>query len=299
MNDIVVSVVVATYKRGTALKNALESLSNQTYKNFEIVLVDDNSNEEWNEKVKNTVCSFKEKHPDIAFKYIINNQNQGSAKTRNIGIEAAEGEYITFLDDDDVYLPEKINNQVKFMGDGNYDYSITDLDLYSENDVLIEHRTREFIKKTDQDSLIRYHLMHHLTGTDTMMFKKEYLIKIGCFAPIDVGDEFYLMLRAIKGHGNFGYMPECNIKAYVHTGEGGLSSGQSKIDGENALYEYKKSLFNQIDKHSIKYIKMRHHAVLAFAYLRMKKPLTTIKHGLISFVSSPISLMKLLKERKQ
>ena len=69
------------------------------------------------------------------------------------------------------------------------------------------------------------------------MFKKEYLTKIGGFPPINVGDEFYLMHRAINGGGAFGYLPGCQVKAYVQTGEGGLSSGDGKIKGENALYE--------------------------------------------------------------
>src|SRR5690554_1499431 len=106
-----VSVIIATYKREIELESALASLRTQTFDNFEIVLVDDNGNAEWNEKVKTIADRFVENNPNIPFQYIVNFPNQGSAKTRNIGIDVANGKYITFLDDDDIYLPEKIKSQ--------------------------------------------------------------------------------------------------------------------------------------------------------------------------------------------
>lgn len=289
-----VSVVVATYRRDEDLKKALKSLAIQNYSNMEIVLVDDNGNAEWNAKVAATVDAFRKTHPEILLNYIINNPNQGSAKTRNIGIDAAKGEYITFLDDDDIYLADKVQKQAEFMVSGGYDYSITDLILYNEDDKEIDRRIRSYIKDTSVSSLRMYHLKYHMTGTDTMMFKKEYLTKIGGFAPIDVGDEFYLMQRAIEGGGKFGYLSGCEIKAYVHTGEGGLSSGEGKIKGENALFEYKKTFFDQLDFATKRYIRMRHYAVLAFAYYRMKCYIGFIKHGFVAFLTSPLNCFKML-----
>ncbi len=290
-----VSVVVATYKREAELKNALESLAKQTYPNMEIVLVDDNGNDEWNSKVSETVEVFRNRYPMIKLEYIANNSNQGSSKTRNIGIHSANGDYITFLDDDDIYLPDKIRKQVEFMETNQCDYSITDLILYNEDDKKINRRIRSYIKETTVESLRLYHLKYHMTGTDTIMFKKEYLIQIGGFAPIDVGDEFYLMQRAIEEGGKFGYLPGCEIKAYVHTGDGGLSSGDGKIKGENALYEYKKSFFNQLEAGDIRYIKMRHYAVIAYAELRRKNYVKFISNALKSFFASPCNFFTILK----
>ena len=255
----------------------------------------DNGNEEWNGKVLKIVDEFRNRHPKIILEHIVNNPNQGSAKTRNIGINSARGEYVTFLDDDDIYLPDKIRKQVEFMETNQYDYSITDLHLYNEDGKEIDKRIRSYIKDTTVDALRMYHLKYHMTGTDTMMFRKEYLIQIGGFAPIDVGDEFYLMQRAIEGGGKFGYLPGCEIKAYVHTGDGGLSSGNGKIKGENALYEYKKTFFNQLEASDIRYIKMRHYAVLTFAYIRMKKYICAMKSGIFAIWAAPISLIKLVR----
>lgn len=290
-----VSVVVATYKREAELKNALESLAKQTYPNMEIVLVDDNGNDEWNSKVSETVEVFRNRYPKIKLECIVNNSNQGSSKTRNIGIHSANGDYITFLDDDDIYLPDKIRKQVEFMETNQCDYSITDLILYNEVDKKINRRIRSYIKETTVESLRLYHLKYHMTGTDTIMFKKEYLIQIGGFAPIDVGDEFYLMQRAIEEGGKFGYLPGCEIKAYVHTGDGGLSSGDGKIKGENALYEYKKTFFDQLEAGDIRYIKMRHYAVIAYAELRRKNYVKFISNALKSFLASPCNFFTILK----
>lgn len=288
-----VSVIVATYRREPELKRALESLKAQQYKDFETIIVDDNADHEFNSKVSAIVGAFKSENPQMAITLITNPENKGSAETRNIGIHASEGKYITFLDDDDVYLPGKIEKQVEFMKKGDYDYSITDLDLYNENDKLIRRRVRGYIKDTSNESLVKYHLMYHLTGTDAMMFKKDYLLKIEGFAPINVGDEFYLMQRAINEKGKFGYLPGCDIKAYVHTGECGLSSGEGKIIGENNLFEYKKSFFSQMDKKTVRYIKMRHDAVLAFAEIRLKKYGSFIKHAVKAFLYSPYSCIKM------
>ena len=122
--------------------------------------MDDNAVPEWNEKVKGIVDEFKNQHPSVDILYIVNSTNQGSAKTRNIGIEASSGEYITFLDDDDIYFPSKVENQVAFMKQGEYDYSITDLRLCDESDKLVEMRKRSYIKKTDSAELLKYHLKY-------------------------------------------------------------------------------------------------------------------------------------------
>ncbi|MBO5066452.1 MAG: glycosyltransferase family 2 protein [Clostridia bacterium] len=293
-----VSVVVATYRRDQELRRALDSLKAQQFKDFETIIVDDNADQDFNIKVSAVVDAFKRENPQMAVTLITNPRNMGSAETRNIGINASKGEYITFLDDDDVYLPAKIKNHLEFMEKGDYDYSVTDLDLYNESDKLIRRRARGYVKETSYEALLKYHLMYHITGTDSMMFKKDYLLKIKGFAPINVGDEFYLMLRAINEKGKFGYLPGCDIKAYIHTGECGLSSGEGKVLGENNLYEYKKSLFDKLDKKTIRYINMRHFAVLAFAQVRRKKYGQFITNSVRSFMCSPKGFMQMLTLEK-
>ena len=297
MSKPLVSIIVATYERDKELAKALKSIGEQTYRPLEVIVVDDNNDSERSKAVENCVHQFAKSYPNISLKNIRNESNLGSALTRNVGINVSSGEYICFLDDDDEYLPERVKNQVDAMIAQDADYSLTDLKLYSEDEKLIETRHHSYISDGRNDSLLQLHLMHHLTGTDTMMFKHEYLLQIGCFSPIDVGDEFYLMQKAIINGGKFLYLPICDVKAYVHTGEGGLSSGRGKILGENALFEHKKKYFPQLDKKTVRYIKMRHYSVLAYAYLRQKKLIRFAFNGVKSFLSSPIECVKLFVGR--
>lgn len=292
-----VSIILPTYKREEAFKRALFSLGEQTYQNFEIIVVDDSADEKWNAKNLNTVEEFRRQYKEIKLNYIVNSENQGSAKTRNIGIENAKGEYITFLDDDDIYLPEKTERQVSDLIQNGADFGITDLCLYNEKGILVDKRTRDFIKNTDKEALLKYHLTRHLTGTDTLMFKKEYLLKIGGFDPIDVGDEFYLIQKAILGGGKFSYLKGCSVKAFVHSADSGLSGGEGKIKGENELYEYKKTFFDSLDKETVRYIKARHFAVLAYAHLKERKLSCFFCDAFKAFVSSPIQAFKIFLSR--
>lgn len=296
--DILVSVIIATYHRDSELYDALFSLTNQTYKCIEVIVVDDNADHEWNSKVAAYIEKIRSES-GLTVNYIRNEINLGSAATRNTGIAAANGQYVTFLDDDDIYLPEKIEMQLRDMVKADADYGLTDLYLYNEKNEVIDKRIRSYIKSTAAKELIRYHLLYHMTGTDALMFKTEYLREIGGFPGIDVGDEFYLMKEAILGEGKCVYSPHCYVKAYVHTGEAsGLSSGQGKIDGENRLFEEKKKFFNSLSREDVRYIKTRHYAVIAFAELRRRSVVLFLWNSAMSFLCSPKGCLKILKDRK-
>ena len=292
-----VSVIVATFGRDELLNRALASLSKQTHRDLEIVVVDDNEDASVSLRVDELLNDFRAGHSGLPVVCVKNGCRLGSARARNAGIAVATGEYITFLDDDDEYLPEKIEAQVRFMSEGHLDYSLTDLELYHEDGTLAERRVRSYIKKTDPESLLTYHLLHHLTGTDTLMFTSDYLRSINGFPPHDMGDEFYLMQRAIEKGGRFGYLPRCDVRATEHREDGGLSSGPRKIEGECQLYEHKKAYFDRLSGRSVRYIKMRHYAVLAFAYGRRKKVGRLLLCGACAFLTSPVGCVGLLKQR--
>lgn len=99
-----VSVIIPTYNRADLVVRALDSVTQQTYKNLEIIFIDDASTD-------NTEVVIKA-IDDFRIRYIRHQTNEGGAKARNTGIEAATGEYIAFLDSDDVWLPKKIEWQV-------------------------------------------------------------------------------------------------------------------------------------------------------------------------------------------
>ena len=285
-----VTVIVATYRRDISLKNALASIRAQLHPEIEIIVVDDNADKHWNVVAEEIVSNYESM-------YICNESNLGSAESRNVGIRAATGDYITFLDDDDVYLPDKVSQQLKHMLQSNADFSLTDIALYNENGGLVEYRDRSYINKTDIASLVRYHLQYHMTGTDAMMFRTSYLRSIGGFSPINVGDEFYLMMNAIERGGVFSYLPRCDIKAYVHNSSG-LSSGDSKIEGENLLYTFKKLYFCGLDSCTIRSVKMRHYAVVAYVFIKKKKYFEVACMAILSFICDPIQCNRLVAATK-
>jgi lipopolysaccharide/colanic/teichoic acid biosynthesis glycosyltransferase/glycosyltransferase involved in cell wall biosynthesis len=306
-----VSVVIATYHRSKELKRALASLRNQTYPKLEVILVDDNAEPSWNETVCETVRQWNQ-ITEIPLKLIQNKKNLGSAASRNEGIKVASGEYITFLDDDDKYCQKKAEHQVFHMMEQESDYSITDLALYNEKGRLEEKRTRKYLEElkctqkgmeegygveSESSRLLAFHLMYHLTGTDTLMFRKKYLEQIGGFPPIDIGDEFYLMKEAICGGGRFSYLPVCEVKALVHSDTEGLSSREGKIAGENELFRYKRRYFSQLKRKEVRQIKMRHHLVLAYAYMRNREYTEFLAEGVRAVLAAPAACIRMVLKR--
>lgn len=107
MNELV-SCVVPSYNRAHLLKEAIESTLCQTYPNWEMIIVDDRSTDNTAEMV----AAYQEKDPRI--KYYLNKE-KGVSSARNLGIKMAQGNYIAFLDDDDLNLPHRFESQLKAM----------------------------------------------------------------------------------------------------------------------------------------------------------------------------------------
>ncbi len=109
--DKLVSIIIPTYSRPDSLKNAIDSVLEQTYKNIEVIVVDDNGI-----GTKNNLFTkhlLKNYRNDNRVKYIEHKTNKNGSAARNTGIKNASGYYIGFLDDDDTFFPNKILEQVK------------------------------------------------------------------------------------------------------------------------------------------------------------------------------------------
>jgi glycosyltransferase involved in cell wall biosynthesis len=103
-NTPLVSVIIPTYNRAWSLKKAIDSVLQQDYKNFELIVVDDGSTDNTEKLLLSYADSIK----------TIQQDNQGVSASRNRGIKAATGDLITFLDSDDYWYPEKLSAQVDF-----------------------------------------------------------------------------------------------------------------------------------------------------------------------------------------
>lgn len=285
--DKLVSVVIPTHKREVdCLSIAVNSVVNQTYRNLEIIIVDDSpSTYEKRDEVK--VYAEAIDFPNV--KYIQNEKNLGGSLTRNRGIEASTGDYITFLDDDDEYTPDKIEKQLRFMIDNDCDMTFSNT-VMCKNRKPVEVRDFKDIPAFDNESLLRYHLLYHLTGTSTYMFRAEKLREIGGFDNALCGQEFILMLKAIEGGLKIRYM-DVNDVLHTISSEGSISFSKNKIQGEKNLYQRKSQYFPILSKKEIRYIKFRYHAIMAIAYKRNSMYPQMIGEGITSVLASPFDFV--------
>jgi len=99
-----VSVIIPTYNRANFLRSAIQSVLNQTFKDFEVIVVDDASTDNTRQLIHEFV--------DDRICYIAHNKNRGGSASRNTGIESSKGKFIAFLDDDDMWMPTKLEKQL-------------------------------------------------------------------------------------------------------------------------------------------------------------------------------------------
>ncbi|MCK5285789.1 MAG: glycosyltransferase [Candidatus Pacebacteria bacterium] len=100
-----ISVIIVTYNRPESVKEAIQSVLDQTFKDFELIIIDNG--------VKIPAKKIVESFRDSRIKYIQNNKNTDCAGGKNIGMKNMRGEFVAFLDDDDVWLPDKLELQVQ------------------------------------------------------------------------------------------------------------------------------------------------------------------------------------------
>lgn len=179
-----VTIIIPTYNGANTLARCLKSISLQTYKNIEVIVVDDNGIGTVNQiKTAEIVTCFKEL---LNLRYIAHEYNKNGAAARNTGLLDACGDYICFLDDDDLYLPKRIENAVNV------------LKLQSEKkivfcDVLIQRNNRlvnivrpkfvENIKKellfntgyvgTGSNIFFRRSFLNNICGFDERYFRRQ------------------------------------------------------------------------------------------------------------------------------
>ena len=108
-----VSVIIPTYKRPDYLDRAIDSVLNQTYNNIEIIVVDDNNPDTEGRKRTESIMQKYSNNPLVH--YVKHEHNKNGSAARNTGVRASNGEFVAFLDDDDRYLPKKIESQVEKM----------------------------------------------------------------------------------------------------------------------------------------------------------------------------------------
>lgn len=122
-----VSVITPVYNVEKYIETTLESVFTQTYKDIEIVLVDDCSKD----KSAELIAKYKKTHPEIV--YFLQPKNMGAGAARNKALELASGQYVAFLDSDDLWLPEKTERQIDLMKEKNSPFSYAAIEMMDED----------------------------------------------------------------------------------------------------------------------------------------------------------------------
>ncbi len=279
----VVSVIIPTHKRPHFLARAVDSVLAQSYAQTQVVVVDDN--EPGSPERSETQAVMHKYADDPRVLYILNAHSLGGGPARNEGIKACNGEFVTFLDDDDIFLPDKISRQLAFMIENKLEMSFTDVYIHNDADKLVEFRCHDYVTDCSNDALLRCHILHSLGPTSTFMISAD-ILRQGAFRDVPMGQDFMLMWDMIERKVKIGYLPGSDIVQYLHSGER-ISVGKNKVNGENRLYKLKKTHFDMLTPGERRYVRFRHNAVLSVSLLRSKKFPSSIKYAVAAAATSP------------
>ncbi len=211
-----VSVIIPTYNRDALLKRAIKSVLNQTYKEFEIIVVDDGSTDKTFDVVK--------KFEDKRIKYIRLKERHGASHARNIGIKLARGKYIAFLDSDDEWLPKKLEKQINVLENSPPKVGV----VYTGYWIIWDNK--KFLGKIPkmrgyifEDELLE----DHISPTSCILLRKICIEKVGGFdEELPARQDYDLWIRISKFF-EFEYIREPLVKIHFHT-DHRISSQNSK-----------------------------------------------------------------------
>lgn len=211
-----ISVVTASYNYQDYIKETILSVLNQTYKDWELIVVDDCSTDNSVEAIK----SFN----DERIKLFVNEKNLGLQKTVKRGIENATGEWIVFLESDDVITADNIEKKVSIAQKYNdINLIFNDCEFFGD-----EEKVRDFtiaLKKTrtllcgknyPQNMFYNFYLSNKIFTFSSVMAKREDLLKISFEPPMDCLLDWWLWVQ-LAYIGKYYYIPEKFTKWRLHT----------------------------------------------------------------------------------
>lgn len=178
-NNTLISVIIPTYYRNDKLRTAIRSVENQTYPQIETIVVDDSGEQ----NAKSVVDDYP------AVDYIALKTNQGPNIARTAGFQAASGEYIQFLDDDDELFEEKIEYQMKKIQESRVGVVYTGIQLASGEEILPDPQNRGDVL----EAALKFELWPCCTST--MLIDNALVSEIMPLSKRDGGDDHYMMIE--------------------------------------------------------------------------------------------------------
>jgi len=280
MSNPLVSVIIPTYKRDpdTVLRS-VKSVLNQTYENIEVIVVDDSPSDFVH---RDEVRSVLEDLRDSRLIYIRHDRNMGANQARNTGIMRSTGEYVAFLDDDDEWMPEKLECLIPLFTDGvglvySGSYSVSG-DTVKLRDMSLARSGYVF------DALMEYNF---IGSTSFAIIKKECFEKCGTFLTgLASNQDWELYLRIARSY-KVEFTPKPLVRYYKHESERISTNPQKKLQGYGAMLDiYKDYLSRHPRTKCIWLIDMVPHYLRGG--MRSKGLATTI----YAFLLSPITCVK-------
>lgn len=231
------TIVIPTYGRAERLEKAILSALNQTLKAKEIIVIDDNSNEEWSRSTQKVIELFENEK----IIYIKNKKNMGANFCRNIGVEKATGKYIAFLDDDDEFYKEKLRS-ISINLANSPDLIYSSVELYNEE---LKKSNIMFRKeKRVREKILTYNF---IGGFSAVVIKKDFYMKVGGFdnnLPSCQDWEFWT--KAIFNNAKISAIEKTLVKVVVHSSSNRISNNLSKrIDGHKKLFDKFKAYYTE------------------------------------------------------
>ncbi len=218
MSESLVSIIIPAWNAGRYIKEAIDSAIDQTYKNIEIIVVDDGSTD----NTKDVIAPFIESHK---IKYIYQ-ENKGLSGARNTGIKNSNGEYIALLDSDDIFLPDKIKEQVTQLEEfPNCDVSYCDLYHFWDNDP--ERLLKLNYKYYSGSEVFPNLLARSFIAPVTVVFRKNVFEKFGYFDENirQFAEDIEFWLRISYRGANIFFLPKILAKLRLRK-EGNIQSNQ-------------------------------------------------------------------------
>lgn len=210
-----VSIITPNYNCVRFIAQTIESVLSQTYTNWEMLIVDDCSTDGSYE------IALEYSAKDCRIRVFRNEKNSGAAVSRNKAIEMANGEFIAFLDSDDLWVPEKLERQIAFMRNNNCDFSFCEYEhIDEENNSL--HKIANVIKHLTYRKM----MLHCWPGCLTVMYNQSVTGKVYA-EDIKKNNDHALFLRALKKCHNAMGIKE--IMAQYRIRKGSISSKKSAI----------------------------------------------------------------------
>lgn len=219
MNKKLVSVIIPTYKRSDCLIRCIKSVLAQTYSNIEIIVVDDNGI--GTEDQLHTEQKLAEYISSGTIKYVKHEVNKNGSAARNTGLRLSKGEYINFLDDDDVFMPQKIEEQVNRLEGTDDEWGAT----YCNTRVVclskVGKKKKNIVTKcTLEGNLLEPYLMEeYIFNTSSLLFKRHCILSLNGFdESFRRHQDYELMVRFFR-HFKLAYTKSYFLMEYDTTSE--------------------------------------------------------------------------------